>query len=168
MYHIDTTMEEANRQDGAVCHEEAQDAFSYNNDDATGFEQGHVLSLENDDDLEFEDDYDDVQKHKDVSAAVVKCIFLFGKQMSQENSPCASDKPETTNERSKEIAEFIVDMNSNFMYWFERTSALARDISDSLYSLFQEYRDVKTEVIGLLEVLIENLESGMLLFYGHL
>ncbi|PTB43804.1 hypothetical protein M441DRAFT_453279 [Trichoderma asperellum CBS 433.97] len=152
-------MEEANRQDGVVCHEEAQDAFSYNNDDATGFEQGNVLSLENDDDLEFEEDYDDVQKHKDVSAAVVKCIFLFGKQMGQANSPCASNKPETTNERSKEIAEFIVDMNSNSMYWFERTSALARDISDSLYSLFQEYRGVKTEVIGLLEVLIENLES---------
>lgn len=158
-------MEGDNRQHGVVFHEDAQDAFSYGNNDV---KQGHLLSLDSEDDLEFEEDCDDEKNNKSVSQLIVVCVGLFSRQMGQENSPSASNKPETTVERPKEIAEFIVDISSDFRYWIQVTTTLARHINHCLDSLFQEYKDIKVLAIDLLEVLIENLEYGTSLFYGNL
>ncbi|EHK44519.1 hypothetical protein TRIATDRAFT_319773 [Trichoderma atroviride IMI 206040] len=142
-------MEEASRQD---------DTSSYGDDDVASSDQGHVLSLESEDDLEFEaDDYDKIY-NRHVSHLVVECVGLFTRQMSQKNSPSASDKPDTTVKSQKEIADFIIHMNDTFRCWMAETADLADSIIHGLDSLFNEYRDVKVMLIGTLEVLIEDLK----------
>ncbi|KAK1248919.1 hypothetical protein MKX08_007139 [Trichoderma sp. CBMAI-0020] len=141
-------MDEASRQDGAS---------SYGHDDVEGSEQGHVLSFESEDDLEFEEEYHDKIYNRSISHLVVACIGLFRRQMSQKTSS-ASDKPETTTESREKLAEFIVHMNDTSECWMAETDDLAENMIHGLDSLFNEYKDRKVMVVDVFEVLIEALQ----------
>lgn len=147
-----------------------QDACSWGDDDVKGSEQGHVhvLSFDSEDDLEFEEEYHDKIYNRPISNLVVACVGLFRRQMSQKSSSFASDKPGTTAESRKELAEFIVHMNDTFSCWMAETADLADNIIHDLDSLFNEYKDRKVMAINVLEVLIEALQYGMSLSLGYL
>lgn len=150
-------MEEASRQD---------DASSYGDDDVASSELGRVLSLESEDELKFEEEYHDKIYNRPISDLVVACVGLFGRQMSQKNSSFASDRPGSTAESRKELAEFIVHMNDTFRCWMAETADLADNITHDLDSLFNEYKDRKVMAVDVFEVLIEALQYGMSFSFG--
>lgn len=161
LYHHEVAMEKGNRREYIARHESAQDASSHGTNRAEGFERDHMLSLDSEDRLKLENDYDDGVIYK----IVIACLALFSGRTHKENSPSAFDNPEAVSQRPEEVAGFIEDMHRSFNIWINYTGALAADVSRSLDARLQESKDIKNMAIELLQMLTRNLEYSMLLPY---